>query len=573
MPASLQHHRKTTGLFQHQQRRTEPPLQEVLLHLAQQPGDADKYRRTINYLGLISIITHIGAVAAQPERPSAFTGGRASARQRAADEGVHGNATADTAGPGAWAKRRLTGMRSSTSHGLSAPLTAKEALRYETTPSILSTTMPVLEQIAPQTQQNAARDKRQPSAHHRRHAAHRARKHKTKPAATLARKPVLASAEVSAADIIRSSAAKPPSTSAVQMPANSLMATAMTPAANLMSVSGAHQQNLRDRRHTAYRPGRAWDQPVHPHSDLPPCEDLDGPPSRLPDASKSLFFLTDTNFDLPPCPSLTGPHGRQPDTQAPPFATSGKTAHYLPLHIESVVTTSTALSSCLFSQNKHVCAVTKAGSFFFSGYLAHWLYQSVTAPSHGVPASPPPALDPPPGADLQSDRQNAPAMDPVPSAVTAPVSEAALLTVKTPVSESALSTVKTPGSEAALAAVKTPGPEAAFAAVKIPAPQAASMVVETPATKTAPASVALSQASTGAGSLSLTASGLPIPLLDGQAPALVSVIALATATPEPRDPAGSFTAIDMAHSSHLTRPAAPTWSEMLQHITLHYAHI
>lgn len=546
MPASLQHHRKTTGLFQHQQRRTEPPLQEVLLHLAQQPGDADKYRRAINYLGLISIITHIGAVAAQPERPSAFTGGRASARQRAADEGVHGNATADTAGPGAWAKRRMTGMRSLTSHGLSAPLTAKEALRYETTPSILSTTMPVLEQIAPQTQQNAARDKRQPSAHHRlRHTAHRARKHKTKPAATLARKPVLASAEVSAVDIIRSAAAKPPSASAVQMPAISLMAPTMTPAANLMSVSGAHQQNLRDRRHIAYRPGRAWDQPVHPHSDLPPCEDLDGPPSRLPDASKPLFFLTDTDSDLPPCPSLTGPHGRQPDTQTPPFATSGKTAHYLPLHIESVVTTSTVLSSCLFSQNKHVCAVTKAGIFFFSGYLAHWLYQSVTAPSHGVPASPPPALDSPPGADLHSDRHNAPAMDPVPSAVTAPVLEAALSTVK------------------------TPGPEAALAAVKIPAPQAASMVVETPATKTTPASVALSQASTGAGSLSLTASGLPIPQFDGEAPALVSVIALATATPEPRDPAGSFTAIDMAYSSHLARPAAPPWSEMLQHITLH----
>ncbi len=135
MPASLQHHRKTTGLFQHQQRRTEPPLQEVLLHLAQQPGDADKYRRAIGYLGLISIITHIGAVAAQPERPSAYTGGQALARQPTADEGAHGNATVDTAGPGVWAQRRMTGTRGLTGNGLSAPLVAKEASRYETTPS------------------------------------------------------------------------------------------------------------------------------------------------------------------------------------------------------------------------------------------------------------------------------------------------------------------------------------------------------------------------------------------------------------------------------------------------------
>ncbi|WP_406705209.1 hypothetical protein [Sodalis sp.] len=78
MPASLQHHRKTTGLFQHHQQRIEPPLQTVLHHLAQRPGDADKYRRAVGYLSLIGIITHIGAVTALPDRPPgrrASTGG------------------------------------------------------------------------------------------------------------------------------------------------------------------------------------------------------------------------------------------------------------------------------------------------------------------------------------------------------------------------------------------------------------------------------------------------------------------------------------------------------------------
>lgn len=336
MPASLQHHRKTTGLFQHQQRRTEPPLQEVLLHLAQQPGDADKYRRAIGYLGLISIITHIGAVAAQPERPSAYTGGRALARQPAADEGAHGNATVDTAGPGVWAQRRMTGTRGLTGNGLSASLVAKEASRYETTPSIRSTVSPALEQIAPQTQQHAARHKRQQSADHRlRHAAHRARKQKTKPAAPVARKSVLAPAEVSGAHIMHSSAAQPPSNSAsaVQMPANSLIAPTLTPAANLMALPGAHQQNLRGRRHAAYRPGGAWNQPVHLHPDLPRCPDLDGP------------------------------HSRHPDSEKYHFTTSGKTAHYLPLHIESLVTTSTALSSCFFRRTSTFALSLKRGSF------------------------------------------------------------------------------------------------------------------------------------------------------------------------------------------------------------------
>lgn len=115
----------------------------------------------------------------------------------------------------------------------------------------------------------------------------------------------------------------------------------------------------------------------------------------------------------------------------------------------------------------------------------------------------------------------------------------------------------------AMAAVNTSAPKAASAAVKTSASEAAPKMVQTPATKATPASVALSPVPTGAGagaaadSLPLTASGLPIPPFDREAPALESVIAMATATPEPRNPVGSFTAFDVAHSSGAVRPAAP----------------
>lgn len=222
MPASLQHHRKTTGLFQHHQRRKEPPLQEVLHHLAQQPGDTDKFRWAIGCLGFISIITQIGTVAAQPERSSAFTGGRTKSRQPTANRGSYGNATVDAAGPGPWAKRGMTGMRGLTGDGLPAALAAEETLSDATNQLKHAFADPPPEKIAPRTQKNTARYKRQQGTDHQ-------------------------------------------------------------------------------LRHAANRHHKARIEPLQLHSDEPACRDLDGPPSRVPDALKPLFFTAGAYADLPAC--------------------------------------------------------------------------------------------------------------------------------------------------------------------------------------------------------------------------------------------------------------------------------
>ncbi|CAK8740779.1 hypothetical protein SODG_004256 [Sodalis praecaptivus] len=140
MPASLQHHRRTTGLFQHHLQRIEPPLQTVLHHLAQRPGDADKYRRAVGYLSLIGIITHIGAVTALPDRPPAHTGSRAAEPLPAA--GGCGNATVDAAGACAGMNSRMTGLRGLPAKGVSPSLMADAGLRYATSQALRAAANP-----------------------------------------------------------------------------------------------------------------------------------------------------------------------------------------------------------------------------------------------------------------------------------------------------------------------------------------------------------------------------------------------------------------------------------------------
>ncbi|WP_158302390.1 hypothetical protein [Sodalis glossinidius] len=360
-------------------------MQEVLHHLAQQPGDTDKFRWAIGCLGFISIITQIGTVAAQPERSSAFTGGRTKSRQPTANRGSYGNATVDAAGPGPWAKRGMTGMRGLTGDGLPAALAAEETLSDATNQLKHAFADPPPEKIAPRTQKNTARYKRQQGTDHQ-------------------------------------------------------------------------------LRHAANRHHKARIEPLQLHSDEPACRDLDGPPSRVPDALKPLFFTAGAYADLPACHDSDPPHSSSPATGEHHFATSGTTTPYLPLPVESVVATSTALTSCYISQNKHICRVTKAGFWILSGYSMYWLYNYVSTGWRGVPASPPHA------ADLPHYSPNA--------------------------IETTPAVVRSPATEAAPAAQKRRQPK--------------------------PAAVALPQASTAAraGSSSLPAPGLPTRPIDGEAPML-----------------------------------------------------
>ncbi|MFT4465887.1 MAG: hypothetical protein ACMX3H_16185 [Sodalis sp. (in: enterobacteria)] len=194
-------------------------MQKELHHLAQRPGDAEKYWRAVGYLSLIGIITQIGAVAVLPDRPLAHTGGRAVVRQPAAGDCTRGNTTVDAAGACAWMKSRMTGMRGLTGKGLSPARAVDPGLSYQTSQALRAAANPDREQDAPLgPQQTRHNGPRQEARHRRCLAAHRARKQKTTPAVDVADRSAIAPARNASAASPHTTAVKPARAPAAKRP-------------------------------------------------------------------------------------------------------------------------------------------------------------------------------------------------------------------------------------------------------------------------------------------------------------------------------------------------------------------
>lgn len=158
-------------------------------------------------------------------------------------------------------------------------------------------------------------------------------------------------------------------------------------AANVSSRAHHHPKNPRNRRHAARRDNRFLTQhpDVSPHRPTDPSLGL-APDERIIRASD---FLGGGELN-----ALTNP---QPAVLHSHYATSGEAKEYVRLEIQPTVATSTAISTCLLSQDRHACGIATATAvgYLFCGYSLRLLQEYVAAAWHGAPSRPPSAHYPP----------------------------------------------------------------------------------------------------------------------------------------------------------------------------------
>lgn len=231
--------------------------------------------------------------------------------------------------------------------------------------------------------------------------------------------------------------------------------------------------------------------------------------------------------------ALTNP---QPAVLHSHYATSGEAKEYVRLEIQPAVATSTAISTCLLSRDRHACGIATATAvgYLICGYSLRLLHEYVAAAWHGAPACPPSAHYPP--------------------------------TTDETLSRPTLSAIaEMTGSEAQAAAKAEPSAKAL--------PPAATQV------ETGTKSVASAALPTGAKAAVVTLSppDWAVPVDNGGRATREAAITTATAAPDPLHTGttalAGTTFGTITPTSSTAHPPVPTGTETIPPLMLHYSHI